>query len=76
MLLELLACVKLLGPFTWFITLSAADLQWPEVIQIIARQYGQSFSDQDIEDMAWEEKCSWIRRNPVTAARHFDYRLN
>lgn len=76
MLLELLALVKQLGPFTWFITLSAADLQWPEVIQIIARQYGQSFSDQDIEDMAWEEKCSWIRRNPVTAARHFDYRLN
>lgn len=26
MLLELLACVKQLGPFTWFITLSAADL--------------------------------------------------
>ncbi|XP_062572139.1 uncharacterized protein LOC134234095 [Saccostrea cucullata] len=75
MLLELLACVKQLGSFTWFITLSAADLQWPEGIQIIGRQYGHNFTDQDVKDMTWEERCRWIRQNPVTIARHFDYRL-
>ena len=25
--------------------------------------------------MSWEERCHWIRRNPVTAARQFDYRV-
>ncbi|XP_062607417.1 glutamic acid-rich protein-like [Saccostrea cucullata] len=75
MLLELLACVKQLGSFTWFITLSAADLQWPEGIQIIGRQYGHNFTDQDVKDMTWDERCRWIRQNPVTIARHFDYRL-
>ena len=26
--------------------------------------------------MSFEEKSKWLRRNPVTAARHFQYRLN
>ena len=74
--LDLVAMVRQLGIPTWFLTLSAADLRWPEVIFSIARQYGQSFTDDDIEKMSWEEKCTWIRNNPVTCARHFDHRLN
>ena len=26
--------------------------------------------------VSYEEKCGWLRRNPVTAARHFQYRLS
>ena len=33
--------IQTLGIPTWFLTLSAADMKWPEVIQVIARQYGQ-----------------------------------
>lgn len=25
--------------------------------------------------MPWEDKCKWLRNNPVTAARHFDYKV-
>lgn len=25
--------------------------------------------------MSWEERCDFLRSNPVTAARHFDYRV-
>jgi hypothetical protein len=35
-LLDLSAMVRQLGMPTWFLTLSAADMQWPEVIQSIA----------------------------------------
>lgn len=73
---EAMAMIRQLGKPTWFLTLSAADLQWPEVIQSIGRQYGHNFTVDDICNMSWEEKCSWLRNNPVTAARHFDHRLS
>ena len=39
---ELLAMVRQLGTPTWFFTLSAADMKWPDIIQTIARQYGSN----------------------------------
>ncbi|KAI8494391.1 hypothetical protein Bbelb_276170 [Branchiostoma belcheri] len=63
------------GNPTWFLTLSAADMQWPKVIQSIAHQYGKCLTDEDIKNMPWEKKCSWLRYNPVTTARQFNHRL-
>ena len=73
---DLLAMIRQLGTPTWFFTLSAADMKWPDMIQIIARQYGVSYSDEDVAALSFDEKSNWLRRNPVTAARHFQYRLN
>ena len=28
----------------------------------------------DVQALSYEEKCGWLRGNPVTAARHFQYR--
>ena len=61
---DVLAIVRQLGIPTWFVTLSAADMQWPDLIQTIARQYGTFLNDN--LDMSFE---------PVTAARQFNYRL-
>ena len=38
---DVLAMIRQLGVPTWFLTLSAADMQWPDVIQTIACQYGR-----------------------------------
>ena len=75
LLSNLLAMIRQLGAFTFFLTLSAADLRWPDTICVIASQYNVSLTEQDVKDMTWEERCHWIRRNPVTAARQFDYRV-
>ncbi|CAB4019984.1 myosin heavy fast skeletal muscle, partial [Paramuricea clavata] len=75
-LLDLLAMVRQLGMPTWFLTLSAADMQWPEVIQSIARQYGKVMTADDVKNMPWVEKCKWLRSNPVTASRQFKHRLD
>ena len=42
-LYDVLAMLKTLGIQTWFPTLSAADLHWPEMIQAIVSQYGREF---------------------------------
>ena len=73
---DVLAMVRQLGIPTFFLTLSAADLQWPSVLKSIALQYGTELSDDDVSHMSWEQKCSWLRCNPVTAARMFQHRLN
>ena len=51
-------------------------MQWSDVIQTIARQYGTILTDDDVKTMSFEEKSKWLRQNPVTAARHFQYHLN
>ena len=73
---DVLGMIRQLGLPTWFLTLSAADMQWPDVIQTIARQYGTTFTDEQVAAMSFDEKSKWLRQNPVTAARHFQYRLN
>ena len=47
MFYELLAMIRTLGIPTWFLTLSAADMKWPEVIQSIAKQYGTIYTEQE-----------------------------
>jgi hypothetical protein len=42
---ELLVMVRAKGVFTWFLTLSCADLQWPETIQTTALQYGKILTE-------------------------------
>ena len=73
---DVLAMIRQLGLPTWFITLSAADMQWPDVLQTIARQYGTNLTDEQVHSMSFEERSKLLRQNPVTAARHFQYRLN
>ena len=75
MFYEALAMIRTLGTPTFFLTLSAADLRWPEVIQTIGKQYGYEFSKKDVKEMSWRNKCKWINQNPVTVARMFQDRV-
>ena len=72
---DLLAMIRQLGTPTWFFTLSAADLKWPDMIQTIAKQYGVHYTDDEVAKLSFDEKSNWLKRNPVAAARHFHYRL-
>lgn len=73
---DLLAMICQLGTPTWFFTLSAADMKWPDMIQTIANQYGIHYTDDEVNALSYDEKSNWLKQNPVTAARHFHYRLN
>lgn len=72
---DVLAMVRQLGVPTWFFTVSAADMQWPDVLQTIARQYGVTLTDDAVKNLSFEQRSMWLRSNPVTAARQFEYRL-
>ena len=56
MFYEVLAMIRTLGIPTWFLTLSAADMKWPEVIQVIARQYGTICTEDGSVTIIMEDK--------------------
>ena len=43
-LYDVLAMLRILGIPTWFLTLSAANLYWPEMIRAVAVQFGRKLS--------------------------------
>ena len=72
---EVIAMVKQLGIPTWFMTLSCADLRWPELFQIIARTQGKNLTDDQVKNMSYNERCSMLNLNPVVVAKHFQHRV-
>lgn len=72
---EVVAMVKQLGIPTWFMTLSCADLRWPDLFEIIEKTQGRDVSTDDFENLTWQEKCKKLNLNPVVVAKHFQYRV-
>ena len=72
---EVVAMVKQLGIPTWFMTLSCADLRWPELFQIITRTQRLNLTDEQLEALSYNERCSMLNLNPVIVAKHFQFRV-
>lgn len=70
---DLHAMVRQLGKPTFFITFSAAEMRWPEVIEAVKAQQGQQV---DFSTLDWNEKCDILRSNPVTVMRMFSKRVD
>lgn len=68
---DLFAMIRQLGIPTWFCSFSSADMRWPEMLNAMLRQERKQVN---LEDLSWQQKCSLLKCNPVTAARMFDYR--
>ena len=71
--LDVLAKTRQFGVYTFFLTCSAGELHWTEIIQIVARQYGQTLTDEQVNAMDWGAKVKYLKRNPVTLARQIHY---
>ena len=70
--INVLAKIRQFGPPTFFLTCSAAEFHWTEIIQVVARQYGETLTDEQV-NMDWSTKCGYLKRNPVTIARQINY---
>ena len=72
---EVIVMVKPLAIPTWFVTLSCADLKWPELLQILARIQGNDLPDEQVDALSYNEKCQMLNLNPVVVTKHFQYRV-
>ena len=74
-LYELLAMLRCLGIPTWFMTLSAADLHWVEMLETIAIHKRLPISGKDIKNMSIKERSEKLKANPIQAVGLFQYRV-
>ena len=74
-LYELLAMVRTLGIPTWFMTLSAADLHWLEMLETLAIHRGKRLSVRQIRRMSIKERAEQLKNDPVSSVTTFKYRV-
>ena len=72
---EVLSKVKQLGLPTFFMTLSCADLQWDELISIIASLQGEILTQEEIDHMDFFTRCEYLNQNSVLLVKHFQHRV-
>ena len=72
---DVLAMLRTLSIPTWFLTLSAADLHWPEMIQAVCLQCGRRLSRDDVLKMTIAEQSSLLHQNPVTEVHMVQHRV-
>ena len=56
MLLDVLAKIRQFGVYTYFISCPAAEFHWTEIIQVVAGQYGEILTDEQVNVMDWGTK--------------------
>ena len=59
--MDLLAIFRTLGPPTFFITLTADDMNWPDLLYVLAKRAGMDISVKDVESMSSEQ---WLCSDP------------
>ena len=74
-LYDVLAMLRSLGIPTFFLTLSAADLHWPEMIQAIGAECGMDIPTDVVRKMTVTDKSWFLRQNPLTGVRKFHGRV-
>ncbi|XP_070184330.1 uncharacterized protein [Littorina saxatilis] len=73
---DLFAMIRQLGRPTFFATFSAAETRWIDLLRVLYRmEHSVDPTDDDLENLTWQEKSQLIQKDPVTCARHFDYRV-
>ena len=61
---------------TWFMSLSAADTRWTDLLKMLAKlNDGIEYSEKELEHLTWQEKTKLVQKDPVTCSRYFDHRV-
>ena len=73
---DLFALIRQLGPASLFCSFSSAETQWVHLLRILGQLIDhKKYTNDELENLKWEDKCRLIQSDPVTCARHFDYQV-
>ena len=73
--IQLFAMLRTLGPPTLFITFSADDHNWNDLLVVLAKCTGREITEEEVSRMSTTEKRTPMTSNPVITARHFARRF-
>ena len=70
------AMIRQLGDPTFFITTSPSEIDWPELIIILAKVLdNRTITRDDALTMTAEDRKLLVQRDPVTTSRYFEHRM-
>ena len=69
------AMIRQIGFPSLFISMSAAETKWPELLRAIGQLNGEIFTDKQIAEMNTQKKFSLIRKDSATVVRYFHNRF-
>ena len=73
---DIFAMIRQLSLPTWFMSLSAADTRWTDLLRMLAKLNDDvEYSGEEIENLSWQEKTKPVQKDPVTCSRYFDHRV-
>ena len=73
---DIFAMIRQLSLPTWFMSLSATDTRWTDLLKMLAKlNNGVDYSDKDIDGLTWQEKTRLVQKDPVTCSRYFDHKI-
>ena len=73
---DIFAMIRQLSLPTWFMSLSAADTRWIDLLKMLAKlNDGIEYSETELEKLTWQEKTKLVQKDPVTCSRYFDHRV-
>ena len=73
---DIFAMIRQLSLPTWFMSLSAADTRWTDLLKMLAKlNDGIEYSETELEKLTWQEKTKLVQKDPVTCSRCFDHRV-
>ena len=71
---DLFAMIRQLGNPTWFCSFSAAETRWSHLLKILGRLVEKKeLTDDEVNNMTWQQKSHLIQKDPVTCARNFEH---
>ena len=74
---DIFAMIRQLGAATLFCSFSSAETQWIHLLRILGKLVDKKdYTDNELENLNWENKTRLIQSDPVTCARHFDFQIN
>ena len=66
---------RTLGPPTFFITLSADDMNWFDLMCVLAKCDGKNLSSDEVKELSTSERRRLLSSYPVIVAHHFSHRF-
>jgi hypothetical protein len=73
---DLFGMIRQLGIPTWFCSLSAAESRWIDLLKTLGKLVKNlDYTDEDVRNLSWTERCELIQADPVTCTRYFNHRI-
>lgn len=73
---DFVALIRALWMPTFFLTLSCADTQWPEVLQTAYfHAHGRLATDEEVDDLSYIQRCELVNQDPILIVMCYHVRM-